>query len=191
MSEEYVKDKNGKVRVFMLRRAAAKEAHQNGGVVLKQGAGYVIKLKENVNVETINKPIQEETRSGRGSSISSIREERGSCGSTKDESCDCGCSGGETKETSSKGKITLGQILAKKKEAVKESIDKGIEPGLSMSTSGENLDRGSLKTKQIKKPLEELTGDETGASIGDQKEDELKKKGINLSTFKKIGRAHV
>ena len=172
-NDHLLKDNKGKVRVFMLRRSAAKEAHQKGGVVYKQGNGYVIKLKESEDVTNANQPIQEETRSGRGS-----------CGSTKDESCDCGCSGGETKETSSKGKITLGQILAKKKEAVKESIDKGIEPGLSMSTSGENLDRGSLKTKQIKKPLEELTGDETGASIGDQKEDELKKKGINLSTFK-------
>ena len=33
--------------------------------------------------------------------------------------------------------------------------------------------------------LAELTGDETTASIGDQKEDELKKKGISLTTFKK------
>ena len=33
--------------------------------------------------------------------------------------------------------------------------------------------------------IKELTGDETGASIGDQKEDELKKKGISLTTFKK------
>ena len=53
-----------------------------------------------------------------------------------------------------------------------------------MATSGENMVRGSIRNKSLKKPLEELTGDETGASIGDQKEDELKKKGINLSTFK-------
>jgi hypothetical protein len=55
-----------------------------------------------------------------------------------------------------------------------------------MAASGENLStsRNVIKTKLNKKPLEELTGDETGASIGDQKEDELKKKGINLSTFK-------
>jgi hypothetical protein len=30
-----------------------------------------------------------------------------------------------------------------------------------------------------------MGGDETTASIGDQKEDELKKQGISLSTFKK------
>jgi hypothetical protein len=34
-------------------------------------------------------------------------------------------------------------------------------------------------------PIKELTGDETGASIGDQKEDELKKRGISLLSFKK------
>ncbi len=66
-----------------------------------------------------------------------------------------------------------------------ESIDKGIEPGLSMATSGENMLRGSIKNKPLKKPFEEMTGDETGASIGDQKEDELKKKGISLMSFKK------
>ena len=66
-----------------------------------------------------------------------------------------------------------------------ESIDKGIEPGLSMVTSGENMVRGAIRNKPLKKPLEELTGDETTASIGDQKEDELRKKGISLTTFKK------
>ena len=54
-----------------------------------------------------------------------------------------------------------------------------------MAASGENLGRGGLtRTKLLKKPLEELTGDETGASIGDQKEGELKRIGINLKTFK-------
>jgi hypothetical protein len=33
--------------------------------------------------------------------------------------------------------------------------------------------------------VKELTGDETTASIGDQKEDELEKQGISLSSFKK------
>jgi hypothetical protein len=60
-----------------------------------------------------------------------------------------------------------------------ESIDKGIESGLSMATSGENMSRPSNKDK-----IEELTGDETTASISAQKDDELKKKGISLSTFK-------
>ena len=53
-----------------------------------------------------------------------------------------------------------------------------------MAASGENLGRDTTKTKTLKKPLEELTGDETGASIGDQKEGELKRIGISLKTFK-------
>ena len=65
----------------------------------------------------------------------------------------------------------------------RESINNG-ESGLSMASSGENMMRGSIRNKTLKKPLEELTGDETGASIGDQKEDELKKKGISLVSFK-------
>ena len=40
------------------------------------------------------------------------------------------------------------------------------------------------KTKLIKKPLEEMQGDETTSSISSQKEDELKRKGINLQSFK-------
>ena len=63
------------------------------------------------------------------------------------------------------------------------------ESGLSMATSGENMGRDSTRVKILKRPLErpleELTGDETTASIGDQKEDELKKKGISLTSFKK------
>ena len=84
----------------------------------------------------------------------------------------------------SRPKITLTKIReswGKKTEA----IDMGIEPGLSMASAGENMSRGLTKTKAVKKPLEELTGDETTASIGDQKEDELKKKGISLMSFKK------
>ena len=82
--ETYVKDKNGKVRVFMLRRAAAKEAHQTGGVVYKQGAGYVIKLKENEDVTSINQPIQEETRSSTRVSCGG-RITEGSCGATQEQ----------------------------------------------------------------------------------------------------------
>jgi hypothetical protein len=69
-------------------------------------------------------------------------------------------------------------------EQTQESIDKGIEPGVSMASSGENFGRGVTKTKLLKKPFEEMTGDETGVSIGDQKELQLKRKGIDLSTFR-------
>ena len=84
----------------------------------------------------------------------------------------------------SRPKITLTKIRESWGEKT-ESIDKGIEPGLSMASAGENFSRGLTKTKAVKKPLEELTGDETGASIGAQKEDELKKNGISLTSFKK------
>jgi len=43
-----LKDKQGRVRVFMLRSAAAKEAHTKQGTVLKHKNGYVIKLKEEI-----------------------------------------------------------------------------------------------------------------------------------------------
>lgn len=181
--ETYVKDKNGKVRVFMLRRAAAKEAHQTGGVVHKQGAGYVIKLKENEDVTSINQPIQEETRSSTRVSCGG-RITEGSCGATQEQSCDCGCGGGEQTSSNQGKKITISQAKKKLKEKVKESIDRGTEVGVSMSGGGENSTRGSLSTSAKKKPLEELTGDETTYSIGAQKEDELKKQGISLSSFK-------
>ena len=83
-----------------------------------------------------------------------------------------------------RSKITLAKIRESWGQKT-ESIDKGIEPGLSMASAGENFSRGLTRTKANKKPLEELTGDETGASIGDQKEDELKKKGISLTSFRK------
>ena len=169
--ESFVKDKNGKVRVFMLRRAAAKEAHQNGGVVHKQGAGYVIKLKESENVTIINQFVQEETGSSTGVSSSRGITER-SCGEE------------ETSSNQGRQKITISQAKKKLQEKVKESIDRGTEVGISMSGGGENATRGGLSNSPKKKPLGELTGDETGASIGAQKEDELKKQGINLSTFK-------
>ena len=83
-----------------------------------------------------------------------------------------------------RSKITLAKIRESWSKKT-ESIDKGIEPGLSMASAGENFSRGLTKTKAVKKPLEELTGDETGASIGAQKEDELKKNGISLTSFRK------
>ena len=80
---------------------------------------------------------------------------------------------------------------SKIKETFKQKIieiDQGIEPGISMAGAGESISRdmGEKNNKKGKTtPIKELTGDETGASIGDQKADELHKKGISLSTFKK------
>jgi hypothetical protein len=172
-----LKDHNGKIRTFMLRRSAAKEAHINGGVVYKQGKGYVIKIKENEDVESTIKPIQEQRSRNTSSSTRASRISEGA---------DCECETGSDEENhSGKTKITLNQIRSKKKE-VEESIDKGIEPGMSMAAGGESIGRDmGEKIKKRKISVTEMQGDETTASIGDQKEDELKKKGINLLSFRK------
>ena len=70
-----------------------------------------------------------------------------------------------------------------------EAIDFGIEPGLSMAQSGESPARDTgekISKKRFGKATQvyELTGDSTTMSIGDQKEDELKKVGISLQSFK-------
>jgi hypothetical protein len=152
--DKFVTDKSGKVRVFMLRRAAAKEAHINGGTVYKQGAGYVIKLKENIDVTDVNQSIQEqETRTSTRTSgrTTSIGEERGSCGGDSG-SCDCGCASGTG---STKGKISISQAKKAFKEKINE-IDSGTEVGVSMSGAGENATRGGLSTGPKKKSLQEF-----------------------------------
>jgi len=58
-----------------------------------------------------------------------------------------------------------------------------------MALDSYSKEYNSLKTKgRVRKgqvvPFKELTGDTTGASISAKKEDELKKVGINLKTFK-------
>jgi len=191
---QLLKDKTGKVRTFTLRRSAAKEAHTHDGVVYPMGNVYVIKIKGNPNAKETNKSIQEERSIG--SSIiadrfrtvgASIRgtsgRNTGSTGSTSNRN--------ETiteEVTESKTKITLAQIRSKKEKTISEAIDMGIEPGLSMAQSGESLGRGggdNYDKKGKLKPFKEMQGDETTASIGDQKEDELKKVGINLTSFRK------
>ena len=201
---------NGKPRVYILRNSAAKDAHRNNGEVVKVDKGYMVKLKENVNVE-ISEEFISVQENGRETSFgwsgeSSTREDinftytpdqsRGEEGSvTITEHCGCPESEGRTEtgsesriaETGKKTKITLSKIKENFKQKIFE-IDKGIEPGLSMAGAGESIgrDMGEKNNKKGKTtPIKELTGDETGASIGDQKEDELKKKGISLSTFKK------
>jgi hypothetical protein len=184
---KYITDGKGNIRVFMLRRAAAKEAHQkNGTVQPNKNGGYVVKLnEENHNVQISKRPVQtENTRSGTVEQNYGPNYGFGNTTKTERESQNFLCEETGNYETK-KYKISLEEIRRKQKEKIEESIDKGIEPGLSMAASGENMSRGVIKTKQIKKPLEELTGDETTASIGDQKEDELKKGGISLTSFKK------
>jgi hypothetical protein len=196
----FLRDKDGRVRTFMLRRAAAKEAHTKNGEVMPYKNGYVVKIKEeNLNVQENHSVVHRSTTSS-GSTTRIISEESGrsqcttdSTGSARTETKTttttttiteetCGEKGAGSKQ--SRTKITLEQIRSKQKEKVSESIDKGIEPGLSMASGGENFSRDVKKTKLLKKPFEEMSGDETGATIGAQKEDELKKAGISLSSFK-------
>jgi predicted RNA binding protein YcfA (HicA-like mRNA interferase family) len=272
--EKYLTDNNGKIRVFMLRSAAAKESHVRNGEVVKSEKGYIIKLKENEDVciskETV---FCEETGRETGSTIGRTGKRNDGRGLIAEGYTSLTTSSeysradnfdqetiGET-QVKPRQKLSLSQIRDKQKNQIKESIDKGIEPGVSMAGSGEGIARGTgdkinkkgkatpvvtedeqldempganMDTRQVhqhlkkqgwklsrtsgghdvythddakhhisvprhnklKAPLvrgilkastqlNELTGDETTASIGDQKEDGLKKKGISLTTFKK------
>jgi cytidyltransferase-like protein len=213
----YMKDNNGKIRVFMLRRNAAKEAHLKGGTVQqntdKTHGGYIVQLHEEKNdVEIYQEHIQEARtndssasgNTGRTITVSSIRARASGGKNTRSISEGTEPTDGRADTfTGHQDKQTLAaqtlqpnlrktgfeELRSKQKEkAVKESIDKGIESGLSMAGAGESLgrDMGEKIRKKDSKvtPVSEMQGDETGASIGAQKEDELKKKGINLSTFK-------
>jgi hypothetical protein len=203
-----MRDENGKVRTFMLRRAAAKEAHTKNGTVMPYKNGYVIKLhEENEDVSSTNQLTENQTE--RGKTITSFRRTNqsgtGESGRILTEGVTelttgseyakgtgietSSASNQETGRSTQGNKITLAKIRSKQKEKYQESIDKGIEPGLSMASSGENSTRGGLTTtkllkKPFERPIKELTGDETTMSIGAKKEDELKKVGINLQSFK-------
>jgi hypothetical protein len=189
--DKYITDKHGKPRVFMLRAAAAKEAHTHNGLIVKSERGYLIKLKENEDVQMVNGNIFEETgrdcvggTNTQGTTKTSRLDETG-----RKEEGNFLCEETGTKETTVYKKITIAEIRKRQEEKVIESIDKGIEPGVSMSGSGESVgrDTGEKIKKRTGKASQvtEMTGDETTASIGDQKEDELKKKGISLTSFKK------
>lgn len=71
------------------------------------------------------------------------------------------------------------------KGKISESIDKGTEVGISMAASGENLVRPNTQSnKAKKKPFESYTADAGTESLSAQKEGELKRQGIDLSTFR-------
>ena len=172
---------NGKVKTYMLRRAAAKEAHTiNGSVMKNPNGGYVVKIKEeNEDVNEINQLIETETKDSRGSTGSTRTSSSTGTSSSARTGSITEASSEEGASEKSSTKITLAEIRKRKEAQVKESIDMGIEPGISMASSGENL-RSTVRKKRI----EELTGDETTLSNSAQVEDELKRKGINLKSFK-------
>jgi hypothetical protein len=165
--DKLLKSYNGKTKIFLLRRSAAEESHTNGGTVIKHPKGYVIKIKEeNDNVDQIAKLTED--KDSRNNTNSNTRTSSITEASSQE-------GGNEQPRT----KITLAEIRKRKEAQVGESIDMGIEPGISMAASGENL-RSTVRKKRI----EELTGDETTLSNSAQVEDELKRKGINLKSFK-------
>jgi len=87
-------------------------------------------------------------------------------------------------------KLTLTEIRAKQKEKIVESIDKGIEPGLSMAGAGESIARDmgekiKKKTGKASQVTETIgAGGEDATSVSDNNELKLKRKGINLQSFK-------
>ena len=196
-----LRKKDGTIRTFVLRRAAAKEAHINGGEVMKHPKGYAIKIKEENDHAEFNQEFFYEQKSRTNNNtytegrIGNIGAETGNYNYTP-AAQSIGIASteqGNGKENSTKTKITIDQIRAKQKqsrEKQQESIDRGIEPGLSMATSGENLGRPSGEKISLKKlgranVIETIgAGGEDATSSSDQKELELKKQGINLKTFK-------
>ena len=188
--QKLISDINGKPRVFHFRMSAAKEAHRNNGTVHKIGKSYVVKIREDLN--EISSPDNNAIEAIYGQNISTPdAKQLGKVGTNfrpkGKPALDKPVSESYGDGSNSRPKITLNDL----KKKVQESIDKGIEPGISMAGAGESpaRDMGEKLSKKGKAtqvmPIKELTGDETGASIGDQKEDELKKKGVSLTSFKK------
>jgi len=182
-----LRDTNGKTRIFMLRRAAAKEAHTKNGVVMKhpKSPGYVVKIhEENENAKEIFEFIQEARTSYNRSEAGRTSD---STSRSLTENTVAGTSTNNQGET--RKKITF-QEIRKQKEKILESIDKGIEPGLSMAGAGESLGRDTgekIRRKTGKaSQVDETIGDggEMATSNSDEKELELKRKGISLSSFK-------
>jgi len=194
-----LRKKDGSAKIFLLRRSAAKESHLHGGEVMKHPKGYVIKIKENEDVET-NQKFFNEFKEARTSfytegRISNVGAETGNYNFTPAAQTIgiASTEQGNGEESPSKTKITISQIRAKQKESrekQQESIDKGIEPGLSMAASGENLGRPSGEKINYKKlgranVIETIgAGGEDATSNSDNNELELKRKGIDLKSFK-------
>ena len=194
--QKLMSDINGKPRVFHFRMSAAKEAHRNNGIVHKVGKTYVVKIREDLN--EISSPDNNAIEAMYGQNISTPdAKQLGKVGTNfrpKGKPVldkPVGESYGSGSQT--RTKITLTKIKENWSKKVQESIDKGIEPGISMAGAGESsardmgerLSKKGKATQVVPSSISELTGDTTTASIGDQKEDELNKKGISLSSFKK------
>ena len=192
--QKLMADTNGKPRVFHFRMSAAKEAHRNNGTVHKVGKNYVVKIREDLN--EISSPTNNAIEAIYGQNFSTPdAKQLGKVGTNfrpkGKPALDKPVSESNGSGSQTRTKITLSKIKENWDKKVQESIDKGIEPGISMAGAGESpaRDMGEKLSKKGKAtqviPIKELTGDETGASIGDQKEDELRKKGVSLTSFRK------
>jgi len=185
---------NGKPRIFVMRTAAAAVAHNKNGKVVqnKDGKGYLVKLnEENYNVSVVEKSIQEERSGGRGTSGTSgtgtreetfLSEQAIHQTSTKNSGVKQDTAKAISEETKAK-KLQFQQFKTK----IIESIDKGIEPGMSMAAGGESGGRDmgeKIDKKGRANPVNETGGEAMVTSMSDQKENELRRQGITLSTFK-------
>lgn len=114
----------GKPRVYTLRNMAAKDAHRLEGEVVKVEKGYMVKLKENENVEIFQRLI-EETDQANGDTSTGWSNEK-SYSSTRDTNTsttitecagetDCSCEENRTEKT----KIEKAKYLSKIKEGFK------------------------------------------------------------------------
>ena len=194
--DEYLKDSKGNLRIFHLRASAAKEAHQKSGTVVSHPKGYIVKTKENKNVQEnlglFDKTDNDETRSSIASSRTDSRAtySEGSSSSARSANAD-GCSSRSTSSSATtRKKITLKEIREKQK-ALREAIDFGTETGLSMAGAGESpardtgekIDKKKFgKASQVAETIG--AGGEDASSMSDFNQETLKQKGINLKTFK-------
>ena len=199
-----LRDTKGNLRVFMLRRAAAKEAHLKNGEVMKHKIGYIVKIKENEDVRLCKKTIQEDGTDGSNTDPTvstpagdSIRAKFKAYRPTKK---DIHPEENVSKQTEvakpqnyneQREKLSLIEIRQRQKAKISESIDKNIEPGLSMAASGESIGRDTgekIRKKDGKASQVAETigaGGEDASSTSDMKELELKRKGIDLLSFRK------
>lgn len=137
----YLKGSNGKDRIFILRKKAAKEAHIRNGEVEKCENGYRVKLKENCNVEEIDQLVEEFVYEKEV-----IEETKGVCAGTTRQTGNCTDSSTSIQTNCKKTQIDFRSIKNKLKQNIDE-IDQGTEVGISMSGGGENATRGGLSTR--------------------------------------------
>jgi dephospho-CoA kinase len=193
-NENYIKDMSGKPRIFHLRTSAAKEAHQKNGTIVPHpsGKGYIVKIKEKQNVQEamgISNTTSNQGNKTSGSKTGSSRTNSNTTDTRSDGIASSAIGEQFTSNRTSK-KITLKEIREKQKTVI-ESIDQGIEPGLSMAGAGESpardtgekIDKKKFgKASQVAETIG--AGGEDASSMSDFNQETLKQKGINLKTFK-------